>query len=104
MFSTLAQSETDAGPIFHVLKPPREDRHIVTSSRGNRAATHLARDLQQATGTTIHPQTVRTWIYGNVKTDLVIVNDNLNAQQYCDEIIRPIVLPFMQRHPVFLFQ
>ena len=43
-------------------------------------------------------------IYGNGKTDLVIVNAKLNAQQYCDEIIRPIVLRFMRRHPGFLFQ
>ena len=43
-------------------------------------------------------------IYGNGKTDLVIVNENLNAQQYCDQIIRSIVLPFMERHPGFVFQ
>ena len=43
-------------------------------------------------------------IYGNGKTDLVIFNANLNAQRYCDEIIRPIVLPFMRRDPGFLFQ
>ena len=40
-------------------------------------------------------------INGNGKTDLVIVNANFNAQQYCDEII---VLRFMRRHPGFLFQ
>ena len=38
------------------------------------------------------------------KTDLVIVNGNLNAQRYCDQIISPVVLPFTQRHPGFLFQ
>ena len=32
------------------------------------------------------------------RTDLVIVNGNLNANRYCNEILRPHVLPFLQRH------
>ena len=38
------------------------------------------------------------------ENDLVIVNGNLNAQRYCDQIIRHVVLPFVQSHPGILFQ
>ena len=33
----------------------------------------------------------------NLRTQLCIVNGNLNAQQYIDEILRPLVLPFLQQ-------
>ena len=44
---------------------PREDRYLVTSSwrKRFRTAARLARDLQQATGTTIHPQTVHSRLH-----------------------------------------
>lgn len=32
------------------------------------------------------------------RTGLVIVDNNLNANRYCNEILRPQVLPFIQRH------
>ena len=39
------------------------------------------------------------------RTDLVIVNGNLNANRYCTEIVRPHVIPFIQRHgQQFIFQ
>ena len=31
------------------------------------------------------------------KTELVIVNGHLNAGQFCDEIIIPVVIPVLQR-------
>lgn len=34
----------------------------------------------------------------NGKTNLVLVNGNLTAQRYCDEILQPHVLPIMQNN------
>ena len=31
------------------------------------------------------------------KTELVTVNERLNARRYCDEIIIPVVIPVVQR-------
>jgi hypothetical protein len=31
-------------------------------------------------------------------TQLHFINGNLNAQRYSDEILRPIVVPFIRRH------
>ena len=32
------------------------------------------------------------------RTELVIIDGNLNAARYHDEVLAPVVLPFMQRH------
>ena len=41
----------------------------------------------------------------NHRTPLVVVNGNLTAQRYIDEVLRPSVLPFFTTHPdVDIFQ
>ena len=36
------------------------------------------------------------------QTELHFINGNVNAQRYCDQILRPIVVPFIRRHrPMF---
>ena len=40
--------------------------------------------------------------YGK-QTHLHFINDNLNAYRYCDDILRPIVMPFIRLHPL-IFQ
>ena len=49
---------------------------------------------------------VMVWagIYHNGKTELIIVDWNLTSQIYCDEILEPVVVPFMRQHGVTLFQ
>ncbi|XP_041354587.1 E3 ubiquitin-protein ligase rnf213-alpha-like [Gigantopelta aegis] len=49
---------------------------------------------------------VMVWagIHGGGKTELVFIHGNMTAQRYCDEIITPVVIPFLQQHPGFLFQ
>ena len=32
------------------------------------------------------------------KTDLVVLDGNLNAERYIDQVLRPVVLPFVQQH------
>lgn len=43
---------------------------------------------------------VMVWcgIMGGRKTDLIIIRGNMNAQAYIDNVLRPTVVPFMQRH------
>ncbi|MES9884633.1 MAG: transposase [Sedimenticola sp.] len=38
------------------------------------------------------------------KTDVVTVAGNLNVVRYCDEIIRPVVVPFLRRRHAQIFQ
>ena len=38
------------------------------------------------------------------KTNLVVVRQNMNAQRYCDDRLRPVVIPFRNRHNGFVFQ
>ncbi|KFM60174.1 hypothetical protein X975_24545, partial [Stegodyphus mimosarum] len=38
------------------------------------------------------------------RTPLVVVRRNLTAQRYVDEVLRPVVLPFMSRRPGLTFQ
>jgi len=49
---------------------------------------------------------VMVWagIYHDGKTELVTVPGNHNAQRYCDGILEPVALPFMQQHNVGIFQ
>ena len=42
---------------------------------------------------------VRGRICWQERTPLVIVNGNLTAQRYIDDILRPTVLPFLQQQP-----
>ena len=39
---------------------------------------------------------VRGGITAHGKTDLVIVDGNLNSRRYIDEILRPVVVPYIQ--------
>lgn len=49
---------------------------------------------------------VMVWggICGDMKTRLVIIRGNLNAQRYRDEVLRPVVVPFLQQNPRTVFQ
>lgn len=49
---------------------------------------------------------VMVWagITNRAKTDIVSVRGNLNAVRYCNEIIRPVVLPFMRQGHAQIFQ
>lgn len=49
---------------------------------------------------------VMVWggIHHGGRTQLVIVEGIMTAQRYCDEIVQPVLIPFMQQHPQFLFQ
>ena len=38
------------------------------------------------------------------RQDLVIVPGNLTAQRYCDGIIKPVVVTYLQQHNVGIFQ
>lgn len=38
-------------------------------------------------------------ICGDVKTPLVVIRGNLNAQRYCDLVLRPVVVPSNIQHP-----
>lgn len=44
---------------------------------------------------------VMVWggIMGGRKTGLVFINGNLNAQGYVDQVLRPVVVPFLQQNP-----
>lgn len=42
-----------------------------------------------------------TW---NGRTDLIRIDGNLTARRYIDEILRPVVTPFINQHPGYLFQ
>ena len=37
-------------------------------------------------------------VTSNCRTDLVVLRQAVNAQRYRDEILRPVVLPFMRRY------
>ena len=45
-----------------------------------------------------------TQIFHSRMTELVTVNGRLNARQYCDEIIIPVVIPVLQRGKVDILQ
>ena len=49
---------------------------------------------------------VMVWagICGQERTDLVVIDQNLNAQRYIDQVLRPVALPFLQRHRRILLQ
>jgi len=37
------------------------------------------------------------------KTNLIVIRQTLNAQRYCDDILRPVVVPFMRKNNRFVF-
>ena len=43
-------------------------------------------------------------IKNNRKTNLIIINGNLNAQRYRDEILAPVVIPYVNANPNAIFQ
>ena len=43
-------------------------------------------------------------INNNRKTNLVIINGNLNAQRYRDEILALVVIPYVNANPNAIFQ
>jgi len=38
------------------------------------------------------------------KTNLIVIRQTLNAQRYCDDILLPVVVPFMRRNNRIVFQ
>ena len=53
-----------------------------------------------------HGGSVMVWagISYNRMTNLVVINGNLNAQRYRDEILAPVVIPFTNADANFIFQ
>lgn len=49
---------------------------------------------------------VMVWagINNNRKTNLVVIDRNLNAQRYRDEILAPVVIPYVNANPNAIFQ
>ena len=47
---------------------------------------------------------VMVWggIMGDMKTDLIVVQGNMNADRYIDQVLRPVVVPFLTAHPGIL--
>ena len=43
-------------------------------------------------------------IKGGQKTDLVVIQGNLNARPYIDDVLRPHVIPFLHKGPGDTFQ
>ena len=82
--------------LFHL-----DGRTRVYRRRGERLAPNC---IQQ-----VHPfggGGVMVWgaICNDQKTRLVTIQGNLTAQRYRDEVLRPVVLPFVQQHQGTLFQ
>ena len=38
-------------------------------------------------------------ISGDYRTRLVVVDGNLTARRYIDEVLQPVVVPFFEEHP-----
>ncbi|GFW73724.1 transposable element Tcb2 transposase [Trichonephila clavipes] len=87
---------------------PNEDRYLVLTVRRHRNmnATLLQQHLRSSTGTTVSTQTVQNRLHGVVlvygvisidgRTDLYIIRYGpLTARRYRDEIVRPIVVPYV---------
>ncbi len=68
-----------------------DGRERVYRRRGERYADACVRQVDRYGG-----GSVMVWggISFNNRTELVIVDGNLTAQRYCDEIITPVVVPF----------
>lgn len=73
-----------------------DGRERVYRRQGERLAPACIREVQPFGG-----GGVMVWggICGEQKTDLVIVQGNLNAVQYRDQVLQPVVLPFLRNQP-----
>ena len=70
---------------FEVLEEEENTLLIIVSLRGT--------DLEVG---------VWVWVWGGImgrrKTNLIVVQDNVNAQGYINQILQPEAVPFLQRH------
>jgi len=57
------------------------DKHVKKCNRGAGGSVHVWAGISQ-----FH------------RTDLVILNRNVNARAYIDDVLRPVALPFLRRH------
>lgn len=78
-----------------------DGRARVYRRQGERNAPNCVAEVQAHGG-----GSVMVWggIRGENKSPLVIVMGNMTAQRYIDQVLRPVVLPFLQNHPGTLFQ
>lgn len=75
----------------------RNDGRVrVFRRRGERLAPNCVREVHPFGG-----GGVMVWggICGQIKTQLVILRGNLTGQRYIDEVLRPVVVPFLQQEP-----
>jgi len=72
-----------------------DGRQRVWRRRGERFAGCCVTERDRFGG-----DSVMVWgcILGGNRTRLVVVNGNLTGARYRDEILRPVVVPFLQRH------
>ena len=82
----------------HVTDFPRASRsRVTTQAQDNRMRTQHLRDRKRTAARTARETRGRHGgIVHNGKTQLVTVNGTLNAQRFRDDILTPVVLPFMQ--------
>ncbi|KFM74451.1 Transposable element Tcb2 transposase, partial [Stegodyphus mimosarum] len=80
---------------------PDDQRRRVWRRPGQRCDTNLTVFRQ-----TVRQPGVMVWsaILFHSRTPLVVIRRNLTAQQYVDEVLRPVVLPFISRHHGLIFQ
>ena len=73
-----------------------DGRQRVYRRRGERSAVCFVQDLFPFGG-----GCVMVWggIMGQEGTPFVVINGNLNALRYIDQILRSTVLPFLQQQP-----
>jgi transposase len=72
-----------------------DGRKRVWRRRGVRFAPCCIREVNRWVGGSVH-------IWGGItafnKTDLVVLAGNINAQQYQNQVLAPVAVPFMRRH------
>lgn len=80
---------------------PDDQRRRVWRRPGQRWDTHLT-----VVRHTARQPGVMVWgaISFDSRTPLVVIRDTLTARRYVDEILRPVVLPFLSRTPGLTFQ
>ena len=80
---------------------PDNQRRRVWRRPGQRCDTNLT--IFRQTG---RQPGVRVWgvISFHSRAPLVVIRRNLTAQRCVDEVLRPLVLSFMSRNPVHIFQ
>lgn len=72
-----------------------DGRRRVWRRRGERHAANCILEFNRWGG---HSVMVWGGISLNHKTDLVIIDGNMTAQRYIDQVLRPHVVPFLQQH------